>query len=65
MPQRDPATLRIALLALATALVAALALGLGSGGWDWQLIVTLRASRLSTLKAGPAAVPALTEQYSL
>jgi len=47
MPARDPAVLRIAVLALATALVAALALGLGAGGWDWPLIVTLRAPRVA------------------
>ena len=58
MPKRDPAILRIALLALATALVAALALGLGSGGWDWQLIVTLRAPRVAAA-AGVGSLLAL------
>src|ERR1700740_432118 len=52
MPARDPAVLRIALLALATALVAALALGLGAGGWDWSLIVSLRAPRVAAAAAG-------------
>ncbi|MBC7666394.1 MAG: iron chelate uptake ABC transporter family permease subunit, partial [Caulobacter sp.] len=55
---RDPAVLRIALLALATALVAALALGLGSGGWDWQLVVTLRAPRVAAA-AGVGSLLAL------
>jgi iron complex transport system permease protein len=58
MPPRDPAFLRIALLALATALVAVLALGLGSGGWDWQLIVTLRAPRVAAA-AGVGSLLAL------
>jgi iron complex transport system permease protein len=58
MPVRDPAILRIALLALATAMVAALALGLGSGGWDWQLIVTLRAPRVAAA-AGVGSLLAL------
>ena len=58
MPARDPAVLRIALLAFATALVAALALGLGSGGWDWQLIVTLRAPRVAAA-AGVGSLLAL------
>ena len=58
MRTRDPALLRIALLALATALVAALALGLGSGGWDWQLIVTLRAPRVAAA-AGVGSLLAL------
>ena len=58
MPARDPAVLRIALLAIATALVAALALGLGAGGWDWQLIVSLRASRVAAA-AGVGSLLAL------
>jgi iron complex transport system permease protein len=58
MPLRNPALLRIALLALATAVVAALALGLGSGGWDWQLIVTLRAPRVAAA-AGVGSLLAL------
>ena len=58
MPARDPAVLRIALLALATVLVTALALGLGSGGWDWQLIVTLRAPRVAAA-AGVGSLLAL------
>jgi iron complex transport system permease protein len=58
MPPRDPALLRIALLAVATALVIALALGLGSGGWDWQLIVTLRAPRVAAA-AGVGSLLAL------
>ena len=58
MQVRDPATVRIALLAVATALVAALALGLGSGGWDWQLIVTLRAPRVAAA-AGVGSLLAL------
>ncbi len=55
---RDPAFLRIALLALATALVAVLALGLGSGGLDWQLIATLRAPRVAAA-AGVGSLLAL------
>ena len=55
---RDPAVVRIALLALATTLVAALALGLGSGGWDWQLIVALRAPRVAAA-AGVGSLLAL------
>ena len=58
MPARDPAVLRIALLAIATALVAALALGLGAGGWDWQLIVSLRAPRVAAA-AGVGSLLAL------
>ncbi len=58
MPSRDPAFLRIAVLALATALVAALALGLGSGGWDWPLIVSLRAPRVAAA-AGVGSLLAL------
>ena len=57
-PPRDPAVLRIALLALATLLVTALALGLGSGGWDWQLIVALRAPRVAAA-AGVGSLLAL------
>ena len=59
MPPRDPATFRIAAIALATLLVAALALGLGSGGWDWQLIVTLRAPRVAAA-AGVGSLLALS-----
>ena len=55
---RDPAVLRLALVALATVLVAALALGLGAGGWDWQLIVTLRAPRVAAA-AGVGSLLAL------
>jgi iron complex transport system permease protein len=58
MPARDPAVLRLALLAIATALVAALALGLGAGGWDWQLIVSLRAPRVAAA-AGVGSLLAL------
>src|ERR1700760_419061 len=58
MPRRDPAIVRIALLALATALGAALARGLGSGGWDWPLIVTLRAPRVAAA-AGVGSLLAL------
>ena len=58
MHSRDPAALRIVLLALATALVAALALGVGSGGWDWPLIVTLRAPRVAAA-AGVGSLLAL------
>ena len=58
MPARDPAVLRIALLAITTALVAALALGLGAGGWDWQLIVSLRAPRVAAA-AGVGSLLAL------
>ena len=58
MSQRDPAVLRVALLASATAAVAALALGLGAGGWDWQLIVTLRAPRVAAA-AGVGSLLAL------
>jgi iron complex transport system permease protein len=58
MRAREPATLRLALLAIATAVVAALALGLGSGGWDWQLIVTLRAPRVAAA-AGVGSLLAL------
>ena len=59
MSQRDPAVLRVALLASATAAVAALALGLGAGGWDWQLIVTLRAPRVAAA-AGVGSLLALS-----
>ncbi len=58
MPTREPATLRLAVLAVATAAVAALALGLGSGGWDWPLIVTLRAPRVAAA-AGVGSLLAL------
>src|ERR1700749_2672645 len=58
MRPRDPAIVRIALLAIATALVAALALGLGAGGWDWSLIVSLRAPRVSAA-AGVGSLLAL------
>jgi iron complex transport system permease protein len=58
MPARDPAIVRIALLAIATLLVAALALGLGSAGWDWPLIVTLRAPRVAAA-AGVGSLLAL------
>jgi iron complex transport system permease protein len=58
LPSRDPAVLRIALLALATAAMAALALGLGAGGWDWQLVVSLRAPRVAAA-AGVGSLLAL------
>src|ERR1700743_3421117 len=58
MRQRDPAVLRIALLALATALVAALALGLGSGGGACPLTATLRAPRVAAA-AGVGSLLAL------
>jgi iron complex transport system permease protein len=58
VPTREPATLRLAVLAVATAAVAALALGLGSGGWDWPLIVTLRAPRVAAA-AGVGSLLAL------
>ena len=59
MRTRDPAIVRIALLALATSLVAALALGVGSGGLDWSLIVSLRAPRVAAA-AGVGSLLALS-----
>src|SRR3954467_1061538 len=59
MSARDPAVLRIALLALATTLVAALGLGLGAGGWDWSLVTTLRAPRVAAA-AGVGSLLALS-----
>jgi iron complex transport system permease protein len=47
MAARDPAILRVALVALATICVAVLALALGSGGADWALVTTLRAPRVA------------------
>ena len=55
---RDPAVVRLALVATATALLAALALALGSGGLDWSLIVTLRAPRVAAA-AGVGSLLAL------
>ena len=58
MHARDPATVRIAAVAIATALVAAGALSMGAGGWDWPLIVALRAPRVAAA-AGVGSLLAL------
>jgi iron complex transport system permease protein len=59
MTSRDPAVIRIVLVAAATAAVLALALALGAGGWDWQLIATLRAPRVAAA-AGVGSLLALS-----
>ena len=59
MPARDPAVLRIALVAIATAAIAVVALAVGSGGWDWSLIETLRAPRVAAA-AGVGSLLALS-----
>jgi iron complex transport system permease protein len=59
MVARDPAVLRIALLALATLAVAALGLGLGASGWDWAIVATLRAPRVAAA-AGVGSLLALS-----
>ena len=59
MAARDPAILRVALVALATICVAVLALALGSGGADWALVTTLRAPRVAAA-AGVGSLLALS-----